>query len=259
MKLILQSIYFNRPKKEIFDFFEKVSQLDIDEYHIRDISCEKRDYLSVQDYKKIISILRKNNKTIIMSTFPFQTSRDTKLAKLAKLVDYIEINNIGILNIIKNKEKIILGPYLKIYTKQDLDFFSDYNIERMVIPYNLDDGEIENLINRVKIKKELFIFGKIPVNLSWNCFIAMQKNKNRKNCNMDCFAYSNGIDVESLEKQPLFTIIGIEVLSNEFYKTNYNINSLDVLKKFEYLRINPNFVENIDGLCKKIKNKNNFS
>lgn len=250
MKTTLQSIYFNRNKNDVIDFFANASQSDVDEFHIRDITCKKRD-ISLQDYEKIIRILKNAHKKIILSTFPFETDADEKVKHLLQSVDYIEVNNIGILEQINtciDETKIILGPYLKIYNQYDLEFFNDFNVTRIVIPYHSEYSQILRMIEAIRFNTELFVLGKIPVNLSWNCFLSMQHQKNRINCNKLCGIYPDALDIMSLNDIPLFKVIGPEVIS---YKT---FNALREYKKFpvDYLRINPNFLFEKDHLCENL-------
>lgn len=248
MKYVIESPNFNTSYKEIYEKFRSISKTKADEIHIRDTTCKRRD-LSLKDYKNIIRLLKKNNKKVILGTFPFECFEDKKIQPLERLVDYIEINHIGVLEQIKKDTRIISGPYLKLYNKKDISIFQEHNLQRIVLPYVITKQEFLKLSQEIPIQKELFSYGRVPISLGWDCFIAKNNKNNRVNCKKECMKPEEKFTIMSLDGKPLFRLLGPVVSSHHIYNIT---NELHKIGAPGYMRININHLQNTSEFHKRI-------
>lgn len=248
-KTIVFAPFSNSTEKKLFESYESIAKSNADEVLLRDISCQKRE-LSIDFYKKVIKLLKDNNKKIILNTPLIIRQKDKVFDKFNNKVDYVELNNLGYFHNIKNSS-IILGPHLKLYNWQDSKIFDNTKFDRFVVPYRLTKYQTQDLLKNIKQQSEIFVFGLEQIAISWNCFLAPFFEKNRFNCQKICYKYKNGLNISSINKIPLFKTMGTEVFSQKPYSI---LNEINYLKErgVKYYRINPHVVFEDDELTMRI-------
>ena len=72
-------------------------------------------------------------------------------------------------------------------------------------------------IAKTGIKGEVFAHGKVPLAFSWRCYTSRAHGLDKSNCAHDCARDPDGMEIRSVEGEPLFTINGTTILSARTY------------------------------------------
>lgn len=253
MKLVLSPVYSAWNKNRLRDFYLKeVVNMDVGTVYIGEVICQKRASLSEEDYKEIIAALKGSGKTVYLSTLALITNNDEleKTLKYAHLFDGIEINSFGVLNLVIKDEslkdkKMVIGPFMNIYNSAAIEYLKKFDPERLVTPYEVPYDTIKDISQKTRLPIEVYTWGELSTALSWRCYTARMFETDRDNCFKKCFEYPDGIVLETIEKDDLYIINGIQVLSS---KMHCIVEQIDMLKEADitYLRITPCYKNTLD-------------
>jgi len=269
MKLALSPVYDSWDRLRLRDFYLKeVVEMDVDTVYIGEVICQKRLTLSENDFKEIIAALKESGKDVYLSSLALITNNDEleRSKQFLHLFDGVEVNSFGVLNILINDEKykdlkIILGPFMNVYNSVSADYLKKFNPARLVIPYEVPYETIKDISSKSDLPLEVNSWGHLSTALSWRCYTARSFDLERDNCAKKCLEHPDGILIETVKKEDLYIINGIQLQSS---KIHCLVEQIDMLKEINvsHMRITPSNdnttdVVNIfsDVLCGNLGNK----
>ena len=270
MKITLGPIPFLWDKEKIITFYKEIANTPVTTVYIGEVVCSKRTILGRDSLERIGRMLQDKGKEVVLSTLSLITNRE-ELEYVRSLVDLpfsIEINNIGVLNLISNNgdinrsgtfdpdrsgrmpdkldKRLIAGPHLAVYNAPTAKFFSDLSIKRLVFMPELHKDAIESISSNIpSIEKEIIGFGNLPVAFSWRCYTVRALEMAKTNCAIVCKKHPEGMQLETMDGMPVFNINGTQLLSAQ---KACMIGQLDILEALgiEYLRIIPQERNTVD-------------
>lgn len=271
MKITLGPIPFQWDKEKIITFYREITNTPVTTVYIGEVVCSKRTILGRDFLERIGRMLQDEGKEVVLSTLGLITNRE-ELEYVRSLIDLpfsIEVNNIGVLNLLESNrsgilpdvpdlpdKRLIAGPHLAVYNAPTAKFFSDMNIRRFVFMPELHKDAIESISSNISsIEKEIIGFGNLPVASSWRCYTVRALEMTKNNCAIVCKKHPEGMQLETMDGMPVFNINGTQLMSA---RKVCMIGQLDILKSLgiEYLRIIPqerNTVDIIDTFRKVIE------
>jgi len=254
MKIALGPLLFPLERERLIKFYEEISRSPVSDVYLGEVVCHKRGILYLEDLGTICRMLQEAGKKVIISTLTLITNREETeyTEEICKFPFAVEANNMGVLNMAVGKE-IIAGPTLNIYNSPSLKFLNQLGINRMVLTPELSMEAISSIIDGFSGETEIFGFGNLPLSFSWRCYTVRNLNLTRKNCMNACLKFPRGMPLETLDKNPVFTINGTQILST---RNHCLIGETDLLKKMgiKTIRISPQ-VENIREIIEVFKER----
>lgn len=263
MEISLGSAPFSWGKEKIRNFYKEIESTKVDNVFVGDTICHKRHFFSVEELKEIIDGLKSSGKKVFVSTLALVTNNKElkSIEKLVCLGDGTEANMMGVFNYFRDEnsvvegKELIAGAFLNIYNWKSAEYLSKFNVERIIMPFEIGYQSIADITKNISSKVEVYAWGNLPTALSWRCYTARSLDLSRDNCNMVCLDYPEGMVLETVDKQDLFVINGPQILSA---KTHCLIEHMDKLKEIgvDSIRIEPslkNTTEIIDIYNQVIK------
>ncbi len=146
--------------------------------------------LSLEDLKKSVHILKKNNKKAYLSTFSVPRDKDIPsmenlfkyIAKENIPIDMIEIHNFGLISLIREiigDIPIHAGSVSNIYTVQTATLLKEKGVTRVTGNYELSLEELEE-IKKIPIEVEILIHGRMVLGISEECPAIWWKGDEKK-------------------------------------------------------------------------------
>ena len=243
MELTLGPVLFDWKRKDLLKFYEDAARMAVDTVYLGEAVCSRRRGLTLTDIKEIADMLKENGKKVYLSTLAIVSTEEelSYIRELCALGFAIEANDISAVSIALEKGlQCAAGPHITTYNTDDIAFLKRVGVTRATFPVELPDAAIEYNAQKSDIFTEVFAHGKVPLAFSWRCYTSRAFGLTSSNCEFDCRKYPDGMEINSLDDEPIFTINGKSILSNNTYTL---IDSVDELKSMKVgaLRISPQF------------------
>lgn len=226
MKLTLAPVPFNWPFEKMIKFYKEISKSAVDEVYIGESVCCKRGMLGREEFHKIASLQVISGKKVIASSLAL-VKNETEIDSLREMLMFgypIEANNSALLNMTNAKTcPIIIGHSIPIYNRPTALLFAE-SAKRIVLSPELSGSSVENITSGVPLEKEIYVFGRLPLGNSWNCYTARHEGLENSTCGMICGNYPEGIDTRAISGESLWNINGTQVLS---------VKKLNLVKELE--------------------------
>jgi collagenase-like PrtC family protease len=241
MELTLGPVLFDWKRKDLLKFYKDAARMAVDTVYLGEAVCSRRRGLTLTDIKEIADMLKENGKKVYLSTLAIVSTEEelSYIRELCALGFAIEANDISAVSIALEKGlECAAGPHITTYNTDDIAFLRRVGVTRVTFPVELPDAAIEYNAQKSGIFTEVFAHGKVPLAFSWRCYTSRAFGLKSSNCEFDCRKYPDGMEINSLDDEPIFTINGKSILSNNTYTL---IDSVDELKSMGVgaLRISP--------------------
>ncbi|MDH5433374.1 MAG: U32 family peptidase [Gammaproteobacteria bacterium] len=242
MKISLASIPYFWQREEYFDFYEQLSDTNVDIVYLGETICSKRRALKLEDWMDISDKLFNSGKQVVLSTMTLleSVSELKYLNKIASQKTFlIEANDVAAIQLAKNHgHQFVAGCAINIYNKATFDILRKSGMTRWVVPVEMGKEDISPLISHAKkhqIEIEYQAFGRMPLAYSARCFSARHYQRPKDNCQFVCQKDPQGILVKSREGEHFAQINGIQTQSAtvtnllNYYKDLHD-SGIDVLR-----------------------------
>ena len=220
MELTLGPVLFDWTREELLDFYKKAASLDVETVYIGELVCVKRKGLSVDDISEIAALLTAAGKEVILST-PVVVSNEEELRHVRSLEECglpIEANDASALGLFEESGLLrAAGPHITSYNAPDVEFLRSLGIARITFPVELPAESVAYNIEKTGIKAELFAHGKVPLAFSWRCYTSRSFGRSKSDCRLDCSKFPEGMDIKTLDGEPIFNINGTSIVSADTY------------------------------------------
>ncbi len=241
MEMTLGPVLFDWKREDLLKFYDQVKDMEIDTVYLGEVVCSRRRGLTIDDLKSVAHQLTQSNKKVYLSSLAVvsseaELSHIRELSKLGQVIEANDASAIAIAGVAGTETSA--GPHITCYNTGDIEFLRHLGIERITFPVELPSESIRYNIENSKISSEVFAHGKIPLAFSWRCYTSRAFGLTASNCEFDCRKFPDGMEISSLEGEPLFTINGKSILSTDTYTL---VESIDELKAMNVtaIRISP--------------------
>ena len=224
-------------------------------------------YFGISDYSENLQYLsNKFNLYIYMPTIIRKNYTNTAKKILENSINNLKIagiviSNMSQLNILpscKNNLNIIGNYTLNLYNSFSADFFNNLKINEVTISPELDKDGILSLSKNSNVKKELIVYGNIPV-MTMNYCPLGKTNKCYKECKKFCANYNSKYYLKDRlgllfrvipdNSQTITTIYNSKTMSIKYDDFDINSVRIDILDET---------IEQINLIISTVKNGDRF-
>ncbi|HBG46931.1 MAG TPA: U32 family peptidase [Deltaproteobacteria bacterium] len=218
MEITLGPVLFDWPKDEVLKFYEEASRMDVDRVYIGEVVCTRKIGLRMNDIEGIIKLLQDSGKKVILSTLAVISNEEELefTRKLLHLPCPVEANDMSVFNMAGERE-LVAGPHITAYNAPTIEFFKSIGVKRVVFPVELPKASIEHDLRATGIFGEVFAHGKVPLAFSWRCYTSRAFGLNKTNCKHHCMKYPDGMELKTVDGEPIFSVNGTSILSASTY------------------------------------------
>lgn len=216
MEITLGPVLFEWRQDEIMRFYEEAAKMDVDRVYVGEVVCTRKIGLRFNDIEAIIKTLQDAGKKVTLSSLAVISNED-ELEFTRKLLSYgcsVEANDMAVFNMADPGEsEIFAGPHITSYNVPTIEFLKSVGVKRVAFPVELPKESIEYNIKRTGIFGEVFAHGKMPLAFSWRCYTSRAFGLTKTGCRHDCMKFADGMELKTVEGEPLFCINGTSILS----------------------------------------------
>jgi O2-independent ubiquinone biosynthesis protein UbiV len=226
MKLSLGPVLFYWSREKLGNFYAEMVEQPLDIIYLGETVCSKRRAMSLDHWLGLARELRECCRAELVLSGLALVEAASELSSLKRLCEngelLVEANDMGAVQLLhERRTPFVAGPALNLYNAHALSELLDCGMRRWVPPVECSGrllrdclGQLE-LLGRQRPEVELFAYGHLPLAYSARCFTARAENKPKDDCRFCCQNYPEGIALYSQERQPLFTLNGIQTMSAE--------------------------------------------
>lgn len=229
MELTLGPVLFDWNQDEFFRFYEEAAKMDVDRVYIGEVVCTRKLGFSHSDLKAIIKLLEDAGKKVTLSSLAVISNED-ELEFTRKLLSHpcsIEANDMAVFNMADPSEReVFAGPHITAYNAPTIEFLKSIGVKRVTFPVELSKASFEYSIRETGILGEVFAHGKVPLAFSWRCYTSRAFGLSKTNCKHDCMKYPDGMDLKTVDGEPIFAVNGTSILSADTYTLIEFVDSL---------------------------------
>ncbi|MBI5810713.1 MAG: U32 family peptidase, partial [Deltaproteobacteria bacterium] len=220
MELTLGPVLFEWQRDEVFNFYEEVSRMGVDRVYLGEVVCVKKRGLHAGDMNTIATMLEKAGKKVVLSTLAV-VSNEAELNSVRGLLCLpfpVEANDMSLFNMAAPPGRdISAGPHITAYNVPSIEFLKSIGVRRVTFPVELSRDAVKYNIGKTGIEAEVFAHGKVPLAFSWRCYASRAHGLTKTGCRHHCAEYPDGMEIRSLEGEPLFTVNGTSLLGAGIY------------------------------------------
>ncbi len=241
MELTLGPVLFDWKREDLLKFYEDAVNMAVDTVYLGEVVCSKRSGLTLDDIKEVALALTKSGKKVYLSTLAVVSIEEelSFIRELAGLGFAICANDISAVSIARQREEeCATGPHIATYNTDDIGFLKRMGVKRITFPVELGAESIKYNTQNSDIFSEVFAHGKVPLAFSWRCYTSRAFGLTSTNCKHDCRKFPDGMEISSLDDEPIFTVNGKSILSSRTYTLIEYIDELKAMK-VDALRISP--------------------
>lgn len=241
MELTLGPVLFEWKQADLVDFYERAGDMDVDRVYVGEVVCAKKLSPGLDGIEKALTSLEGNGKKVTLSSLAI-VSNEQELEftrNLCAMHSSIEANDISVLNIVDASAKeLFAGPHITSYNGPSVEFLKGVGIRRVTFPVELSKASMVHIIKETGVSSEVFAHGKAPLAFSWRCYASRHHGLTKTDCRHHCSLYPDGMELKTMDDEPLFSVNGTSVLSAAVYTL---MESVEELKEMgvEAIRISP--------------------
>jgi len=222
MKTSLAAVPYFWTKQVYQDFYQQVTDTDIDTVYLGETVCSKRRSMTLQDWMEIGNLLANKGKQVVLSTMTLLEA-ESELNYLKKIVQQgdflIEANDMSAIQVSNQASRpFVAGNAINIYNNQSLSLFNKLGMTRWNIPVELGQEDLKPVIPKAQelgVELEYQVYGRMPLAYSARCFTARHHDLPKDRCQFKCKDDVEGIAVTTREGDSFAQINGIQTQSGK--------------------------------------------
>ncbi|MEK7773935.1 MAG: U32 family peptidase [Deltaproteobacteria bacterium] len=241
MELSLGPVLFEWKREELLRFYDEVREMDVGRVYIGEVVCSRKIGLDADTVSEIAGRLHGAGKKVVLSSLAVISNEEELdfTRRLLALPYAAEANDISVLNIADPAERdICAGPHITTYNAPSIEFLKGAGVRHVTFPVELSRDSIEYNIRNTGIEGEVFVHGKVPLAFSWRCYTSRAYGLTKTECRHHCAGYPDGMELKTLEREPVFTVNGTSLLSAGTYTLIESVKDLEEIG-VKTLRISP--------------------
>jgi collagenase-like PrtC family protease len=240
MKLALGPILYEWKREDALRFYDDVARTDVDRVYVGEVVCVKKG-LKVKDIENVAGMLTEAGKEVVISTLAVVSNEEEleHTRALAALPYPVEANDMSVFNMVDPGQKeIYAGPHITSYNVPSIEFLKGCGVRGVTFPVEISGESVAYNIEKTGIAGEVFAHGKVPLAFSWRCYTSKAYGLNKTDCKHDCIKHPGGMEIKTMDGEPLFIVNGTSILSARTFSLIREIEDLKA-KGVEFLRISP--------------------
>ncbi|GMR07199.1 MAG: U32 family peptidase [Gammaproteobacteria bacterium] len=263
MRLSIGPIQYYWTRQTIFDFYDAVAETSVDILYLGEVVCSKRRQLKTADWVDLAKHLTHKGKQVVLSTLTLiEAESELKtMRRICRQEDFmVEANDMGAVQLLTGKQAaFVTGPFINIYNDKTLACLVKQGLKRWVMPVELSGDALKKILNNLSrmdlnsgVETEVYAYGRLPLAFSARCFTARAHSLAKDNCEFICGNYPDGLEVNTQEKQRLFSLNGIQTQSGDKYNLIQAVPEMQAIG-VDIVRLNPQLegmVEVVDTFSK---------
>ncbi|MGE0109929.1 MAG: U32 family peptidase [Bdellovibrionales bacterium] len=215
-KLTLGPLVYNWQPETRRDFYFRIAdEAPLDEVYLGEIVCAKREPFYESDIDEIKSRLERAGKRVHCTTLALITSpRERQALERKSQMDWLlEANDISAVKLLKGKP-FIIGPHITALNEGTLGVLVKQGARRIVFASEISGDAMAKLAAAFPaLETEAQVFGRQSVAVSMRCYHTRSVGRDKDHCRIACGDSPYMVPVETLDKQPIWTIAGTQTLS----------------------------------------------
>ena len=220
MKLSVGPALWNWGADKLRNLYRELAQGPADTVYVGETVCPGRWNLSHDVLGTVCSELTHMGKAVYASSLILARGEEQRhlFEDFARGIGRVEINSPAFLQFAGNGPSVA-GAFLNIYNSAAARVFSQYGVERIVLPYELGLKAITAIAREGGVAIEVVVHGHLPVGISSTCLTMRSLGRggsNNSQCGTVCRDYPEGMVLEAGD-QPLYRIDGPQTLSAATY------------------------------------------
>lgn len=229
MSLTLGPVYFNWPTLEWADFYARVAdEAPVDRVIVGEVICSKRTPFRVEVLAAAIERLERGGKEVVVATLALPTLKRelAEIADTAAAPYLVEVNDISALAAMRGRA-CVLGPLVNVYNEDTLAEVAKLGAECVCLPPELPLESVAALAaSSSSVELEVFAFGRAPLAISARCYHARAHATTKDACRFVCERDPDGLDVETLDRQPFLAINGLQTIAGGITLLTHEVSEL---------------------------------
>ena len=215
-RISLGPLLYYWPKQTTLDFYASVADSPVDIVYLGETVCSRRHELRMADWLALAKELQQAGKDVVLSTMVLlESSSDTQtMHQWCKQDWMIEAGELGAVRCLRGRP-FVAGPHLNAYHGDTLHWLSQQGASRFVIPFEMDQAAITQLMKEkpARMEAEIMVWGRMPLAFSSRCFTARHLRLNKDQCNFRCIDYPDGMTLHTQESDDFLAVNGIQTQS----------------------------------------------
>jgi collagenase-like PrtC family protease len=240
MKLTLGPILYEWKREDALRFYDDVARMDVDRVYVGEVVCVKKG-LRIEDIEAVAGMLAEAGKEVVISTLAV-VSNEEELEHTRALVGLpypVEANDMSVFNMVDSGQKeIYAGPHITSYNVPSIEFLKGCGVRGVTFPVEISGESVAYNIEKTGIPGEVFAHGKVPLAFSWRCYTSRAYGLNKTDCKHDCSRHPGGMEIKTMDGEPLFIVNGTSILSARAFSLIQEVEDLKA-KGVGLLRISP--------------------
>jgi len=218
MRISLAPIPYFWDLATVRQFYQTVEQLPVDIVYLGETVCAKRRAVQLDDWLDIAQGLAAAGKEVVLSTLALLEA-ESELAALRHITANgryaVEANDMAAVRLLAGSASFVIGPHINIYNDKSLAFLNKLGANRWVIPAELRQATLAQiLVHRpAGLELEIIGFGRLALAHSARCFSARAHNLAKDDCGFTCGAHVDGMLLETQDAASFLIINGIQIQS----------------------------------------------
>ena len=216
-KLTLGPVLYLWDAAEWRDFYFRIAdEAPVDVVSIGEVVCSKRQHFHARHLDEVASRLQASGKTVRLATLALVTlEREQRSVRtLAQQSAYeLEVNDLSALPALAGQGHAI-GPLINVYNGATARFLAARGATSICLPPELPLASVRAITAAAPdFDWEVFAFGRVPLAISARCAHARVKGFTKDNCQFICAEDTDGLAVETLDRQPFLALNGVQTVS----------------------------------------------
>ncbi|KSV91303.1 U32 family peptidase [Sinorhizobium sp. GL28] len=216
--LSLGPVYYlwDGPKWRDF-YFRIADEAPVAHVTIGEAVCSKRLHFIEPHVGEVIERLESAGKEVSLASLALVTlERESQLVRgLVRDSTYpIEANDLSALHLLAGRPHSV-GPLVNVYNGATARLLASRGATSICLPPELPMASVRGIIkDNPGLAFEIFAFGRVPLAISARCAHARSKGLIKDNCQFICGEDTDGLTVETLDRQPFLLLNGVQTMSH---------------------------------------------
>lgn len=219
MKLTLGPVLYEWKREDFLRFYEEVCRMDVDRVYVGEVVCVKKGP-SIKDIEAVASMLTGAGKEVVLSTLAVVSNEEEldHTRDIAALPYPVEANDMSVFGMVDPADKTLYaGPHITSYNVPSIEFLKGAGVKGVTFPVELSGESIAYIIRHTDVQGEVFAHGKVPLAFSWRCYTSRAYGLTKTGCRHDCARHPAGMEIKTMDGEPLFNVNGTSILSADTY------------------------------------------
>ncbi|KAF0113553.1 MAG: peptidase U32 family (collagenase-like) [Rhodospirillaceae bacterium] len=212
--LTLGPVLYNWPASMRRDFYFRIAdEAPLDTVYVGEVVCAKRAPLFDSYWPEVIERLQAAGKTVVHASPILATGQEGRLRAMGAR-DFplpVEANDVGAIGMLRGRPHYV-GPFVNVYNPDTLAVLVRQGAVRVCLPVDVPHQALAVLAGAGAV--EVSVFGRVPLSISARCYHARVHGLHKDSCRYVCEQDPDGLDVTTLDQEPLMAINGVQTLSH---------------------------------------------